>query len=129
MRAMKTQITAAPARSPTTPRQRGEISRYFIRGFGPMAITTIVGALVAIPLRAGPADLAAFAAWGTGWALIVGLISSLGRWRTPAIWPILSVVPLFLHFFTSLPVPLWAPSTLLLIVLIAERRARNRSVS
>lgn len=100
--------------------------RYFIHGFGPMAIATIAGTLVALPLRAAPADLAAFAAWGIGWALIVGLISSQGRWRTPATLPILSVVPLFLYFFTSVPVPLWAPSTLLLIVIIAERRARDR---
>lgn len=91
-----------------------------------MAIATIAGVLIAAFLRVDPDDVAALAAWGIGWSLMVGLISSLASWRTPPAWPTLSVVPPFLHFFTNVPVPLWTPSTLLLIVSIAERQVRDR---
>lgn len=100
--------------------------KHFLNGFAPLAVATIVGILIAVPLRSPLASAAVFALWGMGWAVIVGLVARSAQWRTPSLLPLLSLIPLFLHFFTQVPVPLWAPATLLLVVILAERQARAR---
>lgn len=97
----------------------------FLNGFTPFAVATVLCSAIGL-MKSGPAATVAwFAAWGVGWAVIVGLVSLRRRWDSPALWPILSLVPLWLHFFTAVPVPLAAPGALLLIILIAESRTRT----